>query len=80
MPVSSYIVRCHQDQRPALRRTLAGWQGLSIGPEAPGGFVLVAETTSLEATTQMEQRLRSLPGVLDLPVVYHHFEDLFAEV
>lgn len=76
MPVTSYIVRCSRDRQPALSRQLAAWQEVTLGPAGPAGLVVVTETSSLASTAELEERIRSLPGVLDLPVIYQHFEDL----
>lgn len=76
MPISSYILRCADDARPSVREALSTLPRLTVGPEEAGGFAVVTESADHAEAEAMEAALRTVPGVLDVVLVYHNFEDL----
>ena len=78
MPVSSYIIRCADEARPAVREALSALPGVTAGPEEAGGLAVVTETADHAEAEAMEATLRAVPRVLDAVLVYHNFEDVFA--
>jgi nitrate reductase NapD len=76
MPISGVLIRCAKDHAPQLAQTLAQPDGVEIHGMAPdGSLVAVIDAPTVEAEVSIVKRLLAEPGVLDVRLAYHHFDD-----
>ena len=76
MPVSSYVVRYREHDKPLVLDQLNAITELALGCIASHGVAVVVETESCREASAFGERLSALHGVIDAVLVYHNFEDV----
>lgn len=72
--IASLVVQHREDAAPALRELVAAWPGLEIALGDGTRSVLLQESPGTRGLMDSVDRLRELPGVLNVNLVYHHAE------
>lgn len=72
--IASLIVQHREDATPALQALVAQSPGLEIALGDATRSVLLQETRGTRELMDSVDRLRELPGVLNVNLVYHHAE------
>jgi len=77
MPISGLVVQIDPARRDAILETLASFANLEV-PETPAAeqLVVVVETPSLQEEEQLFLQLGEIPGVRNVTMSYHNFEDI----
>lgn len=75
MNISSLVVHARREDADAVRATLTAWPGVEVPAAAPDGrLVVTVESGSDREAGEAFDRIRLLPGVMSVSLVYHHFE------
>lgn len=72
--IASLVVQHREDAVPALQALVAQSSGLEIALGDATRSVLLQETRGTRELMDSVDRLRELPGVLNVNLVYHHAE------
>lgn len=72
--IASLVVQHREDAAPALQALVAQFPGLEIALGDATRSVLLQETRGTRELMDSVDRLRELPGVLNVNLVYHHAE------
>ncbi len=77
MPISGIVIRIDPDQQAAIRRGLAQLPEVELQTET-GGNLLVAtlDTRDFASEQALTEAIAALPGVVNVTVAYHNFEDM----
>lgn len=75
MPISSYAIRCRDDDRQAVTTHLHHLDGVTVGEETPNGIPVVVESVTSRDARESGEQLEAIPGVESAVLVYHNFED-----
>jgi len=75
MPISSYAIRCREEQRQSVINQLHRLAGVTVGPETPRGIPVVVTSATTREARESGERLEAIPGVQSAVLVYHNFED-----
>ncbi len=75
MPISSYAVRCQNDDRDAVITHLHQLPGVVVGAQTPNGIPVVVESDTNREARESGELLEAIPGVESAVLVYHNFED-----
>lgn len=81
MPISGVVIKCQMERLGDLERELHRPGSVEISnPQEGGTLIAVIESATLDEEISLVQNIMALPGVLDVRVAYHNFEDqVFAE-
>ncbi|MDP6753759.1 MAG: chaperone NapD [Verrucomicrobiota bacterium] len=75
MPISSYAIRCQENERDAVVTHLHTLTGITVGPDTDNGIPVVIESDSTQEARDSVELLEAIPGVESAVLVYHNFED-----
>jgi len=75
MPISSYAIRCQDEERQAVVDHLHTMTGVIVGDETPNGIPVVVESGTTHQARESGELLEAIPGVESAVLVYHNFED-----
>lgn len=80
MPISGLVVQIDPTRRDAILATLATFDNIDL-PDAPATeqLVVVLETASLQEEEQLFLQIGKIPGVRNVALSYHNFEDISNE-
>jgi nitrate reductase NapD len=74
--ISSLIVRAMPDKLQAIKTEIAALEGAEIFRTDPTGkTVVVLETANQGEIADRIRAMESIPGVLNVSLIYHHVED-----
>lgn len=77
MPVSSLVVRVEPARRDAVEKALTALPMAEIVPTPAGDtLVVVLDTQTLREEEELFQQVGNLPGVRQVSLSYHNFEDV----
>lgn len=76
MDISGLVITTSPGQADAVARRIAACPGIEVVAAQEDRVVLVVETEDTAGQREIFRRLRSSPGVIDIAVAYHHFEDI----
>jgi nitrate reductase NapAB chaperone NapD len=75
MPTSSLIVRTEDGQSSATVVAIKELAGAAVTDRQGSDLVVVTETASRLDDRVIWNQLEKLPGVLNVDLIYHNFED-----
>lgn len=77
MPISGIVIRIDAQMHQQIRSTLAAFAGLELQP-IPTTDVLVATLECRDFAEQQDltEQISAVPGVGNVEVAYHNFEDM----
>lgn len=80
MPISGIVIQVEPDQRDTVIASLVQIEGVEL-PETPDGAMLVAviDAASIREEEALFKQITDLPGVQNVTLSYHNFEDLDAQ-
>lgn len=75
MPISSYAIRCQNEERQSVVSHLHTLAGVTVGAETSAGIPVVVESNDTHEARESGELLEAIPGVESAVLVYHNFED-----
>lgn len=77
MPISGIVIRIDPDRQREIRRDLAQLPEVELQTETAGNL-LVATLDAVDFASEqaLTERISALPGVVNVTVAYHNFEDM----
>lgn len=74
--ISSLVVHCRPEHMAALVETLSQNNEVEIAAseDHSGKIVLLIEAPSMQATCERVDHIKTLTGVINVSIVYHHAE------
>ena len=77
MPISGLVIRIDPSQRDAVKALLSAIDNLELPETPPGGkLVAVIDAPSMQAEETIFKQISDIPGVFNVSLSYHNFEDL----
>ena len=73
--ISSYLIRAIEEDVPQVIEALKGIAGLEVHDPVGFNIPVSLELPSLDATEKVAKKLKDVPGVLTVNLVYVNFED-----
>ncbi|WP_125076960.1 chaperone NapD [Pseudoxanthomonas sp. SGT-18] len=72
--IASFVLQHRADALPALRAAVAAEPALELAIVGDTRSVVLCETADRYRVMDLVERLREVPGVLNVLLVYHHAE------
>lgn len=73
--IAGLLVQCRPEREKTVAAALAAFPGVEVPlADGAGRLVAVSECVGGEATLALIERMRALPGVLNVALVYQHAE------
>jgi len=77
MPISGLVIRIDSHQRQQVRAALEQLPGLELQPAAAADLLVATlESRDFAEEQGVTERISALPGVANVAVAYHNFEDM----
>ena len=76
MPVSSLIVGTQEHQVGRVAEAIDRMPSTSVCRVVQNDIVVLTETRDQEEDRQLWNRMKQIPGVLTVDLIYHNFEDV----
>ncbi len=75
MVISSLLIKSDCDSPEVLAAVMNAIEGVEVTETREKNFAIVLETESTQEAVAITARLEALPGVVNLQLVSHFFED-----
>ena len=69
------LVSTLPDQAPAVSRAIAATEGCEVHAVEGGRIVVTVEDTADARASELIMAMHQIPGVLNVALSYHHFDD-----
>ena len=77
MPISGLVIQVEPTQRDAIVTTLKGLEHVELIDTPEGeALVVVLDVASMQQEEALFKQINDLPGVHNVTLSYHNFEDL----